>query len=263
MIGDNVLRGEPFEGIDIFDIHAHIGRTADFMQLDTCAGDVVRTLDRLGAACACVSSILSIHCDTPRGNREVLDAVKRYPGRLYGYLTVSPHDNAADPSPYFAETGMLGMKVHAAFHRTRIEDERYAPFYEYADRHSLPVLFHAWEARDSAAIAALAKRYHNARFIIGHGAMREWNVKKEAIEAVRRYENVFADTTVSTAYDGAIEFAVKRIGAQRLCYGSDLPFYDCRHVLGKVATSLLSDGDKEKILGGNARRILFAAGQNS
>ncbi|MBR5427451.1 MAG: amidohydrolase family protein, partial [Clostridia bacterium] len=45
-------------------------------------------------------------------------------------------------------------------------------------------------------------------------------------------------------------------GADRLCYGSDLPFYDCRHVVGKVATSRLTDGEKEKILGGNARRIL-------
>ena len=86
--------------------------------------------------------------------------------------------------------------------------------------------------------------------------MRIWQVKREAIEAVRHNENVFADTTVSVAYDGAIEDAVKRIGAQRLCYGSDLPFYDCRHVLGKVATSRLPDADKRRILGVNAKMIL-------
>jgi predicted TIM-barrel fold metal-dependent hydrolase len=68
---------------------------------------------------------------------------------------------------------------------------------------------------------------------------------------------VFADTTVSVAYDGAVEYAVSVLGADRLLYGSDLPFYDCRHVVGKVATARLPDADKEKILGGNARRILF------
>ena len=86
--------------------------------------------------------------------------------------------------------------------------------------------------------------------------MRIWEVKREAIKAVQKYENVFADTTVSVAYDGAIEDAVSRIGADRLCYGSDVPFYDCRHVLGKVATSKLNDADKEKVLGLNAKRIL-------
>ena len=224
MIGENVLRGEPFEGIDIVDIHAHIQNTSDFMQLGTDPAEVVRTMDTLGVTAACVSSIFSIHCDCPRGNEAVLRAVRAYPGRLYGYLTVSPHMNGVDPAPFFAEPGFVGMKVHAAFHRASIDDPRYAPFFEYADRRGLPVLFHAWEAADSVHIAALAKRYRGAKLIVGHGAMREWKVKREAIDAVRRYENVFADTAISAAYDGAVESAVNALGADRLCYGSDLPF---------------------------------------
>ena len=148
------------------------------------------------------------------------------------------------------------MKVHAAFHRAAINDPRYEPFFEYADRHSLPVLFHTGEIADILHVAQIAARYRSAKFIIGHGAMRVWEVKREVVDAVRKYDNVFADTTISVAYDGAIEDTVSRIGADRLCYGSDVPFYDCRHVLGKVATSKLSDSDKEKILGLNAKRIL-------
>ena len=256
MIGANVLEGLPFKNEFIFDIHAHINGTSDFQMLDTAPADVVRTMETLGISGACVSSVLSIHCDCARGNENVRAAVRAFPGKLYGYLTASPHENGVDPAPFFAEPGFLGFKVHAAFHRTTVDDPRYAPFLEYANAHSLPVLYHAWEAADCAGIAALAKRYPQAKFIIGHGAMRIWQVKREAIEAVRHNENVFADTTVSVAYDGAIEDAVKRIGAQRLCYGSDLPFYDCRHVLGKVAASRLPDADKRRILGENAKEIL-------
>ena len=256
MIGANVYEGRPFEGVFIFDIHAHINETSDFQMTHTTPAEVAGTMEKLGISGGCVSSILSIHADCPRGNRNVLAATERFPGRLYGYVTVSPHDNEIDLDPFFAHPGIRGLKVHAAFHRTTIGDPRYDPFYEYADKRGLPVLFHAWEAADSAAIAKLAARYRCAQFIIGHGVMRTWEVKKEAIAAVERYENVFADTTVSVAYDGAVEYAVSRIGADRLCYGSDLPFYDCRHVVGKVATAKLSDADKEKILGGNARRIL-------
>ncbi|MCR5041979.1 MAG: amidohydrolase family protein [Clostridia bacterium] len=257
MIGDNVLSGEPFRGVDIFDIHAHIHQTSDFQMLDTTPDDVVKTMDALGISGACVSSITSIHSDCRLGNELMLDAVKRHSGRLYGYVVVSPHDTDVDLSRYFEYPGILGLKVHAAFHRTTIDDPGYIPFWEFADGRSLPVLFHAWEAADSVCIAKLAERYRCAKFIIGHGAVRIKEVRREAVNAVRRFENVWADTTISLSPDGTIEDAAAKLGADRLCYGSDIPFYDCRHVLGKVATSRLSDAEKEKILGQNARRILF------
>ena len=256
MIGENVLRGKPFDGVFIFDIHAHLHQTSDFQMTHTAPEDVAATMDKLGISGGCVSSILSIHADCRLGNRLMLDAVTKYPGRLYGYVTVSPHDNGIDLDPFFAHPGVKGLKVHAAFHRASIDDARYDPFFEYADKKGLPVLFHAWEIADILHIAKLAARYPGAKLIIGHGAMRTWEVKREVIAAVKKYENVFADTTVSVAYDGAVEYAAKQLGADRLCYGSDIPFYDCRHVVGKVATSRLSDEAKEKILGGNARRIL-------
>ena len=258
MIGENVLSGEPFRGVDIFDIHAHIHQTSDFQMLSPTPADVVKTMDALGISGACVSSILSIHSDCRLGNELMLDALERFPGRLFGYAVVSPYDPDVDLTRYFDRPGVLGLKVHAAFHRTTIDDPGYIPFWEFADRRSLPVLFHAWEAADSACIARLAERYRCAKFIIGHGAMRIGEVRREAVSAVRRFENVWADTTVSLAPDGTIEDAASKLGADRLCYGSDIPFYDCRHVLGKVATSRLSDADKEKILGLNARKILFA-----
>ena len=259
MIGENVLEGLPFTGVDIFDVHAHLDATSDFQMLGTTPTAVVNTLDALGIAGACVSSILSIHADCAHGNRNMLAAVKEFPGRLYGYITVSPHGAPVDPAPFFETPGVLGLKVHAAFHRSAIDDPHYDPYYEYANAHALPVLFHAWEAADVANIAKLAARFPAAKLIVGHGAMRTWEVKREVIAAVQRYENVFADTTVSVAYDGAVEYAVSVLGADRLLYGSDLPFYDCRHVVGKVATARLSDTEKEKILAGNARRILFRA----
>ncbi len=257
MIGENVLQGLPFpDDLFIFDIHAHVHQTSDFQMTHTSPAEVAATMDKLGIDGGCVSSILSIHCDCPLGNELVKQAVQEHKDKLYGYLTVSPHDHDVDLDEWFAEPKFRGMKVHAAFHRSAINDPRYDFFYEYADARGLPILFHAWEAVDSVRIAQVAARFPHTKLIIGHGAMRTWEVKQEVIKAVRRYDNVFADTTVSVAYDGAIEWAVNEIGADRLCYGSDIPFYDCRHVVGKVATAKLTDEQKRKILGGNAKQIL-------
>ena len=256
MIGENVLMGRPFDDVYVFDIHAHVHQTSDFMMLHASPAEVAGTMQKLGIDGGCVSSIFSIHADCRMGNELVRQAVREYPEKLFAYLTVSPNDRDVDLDGFFSDPKFRGMKVHAAFHRSRIDDPRYDFFYEYADAHGLPVLFHAWEAIDSVHIAQVAARFPHAKLIIGHGAMRHWEVKREAIAAVRRYENVFADTTVSVACDGAIEWIVNEIGADRLCYGSDVPFYDCRHVVGKVATAKLTDDEKRKILGENARKIL-------
>lgn len=257
MIGENVLRGLPFgEDVFIFDIHAHVHQTSDFQMTHTTPAEVAATMGKLGIDGGCVSSILSIHADCPLGNGLVRQAVHEHPEKLYGYVTVSPHDRDVDLDSFFSDPKFRGMKVHAAFHRSAINDPWYDCFYEYADVRSLPILFHAWEAVDCVHIAQVAKRFPHTKLIIGHGAMRPWAVRREAVAAIRNYENVFADTTVSVACDGAVEWIVNEIGADRLCYGSDFPFFDCRQVVGKVATAKLSDGDKRKILGENARMLL-------
>ena len=44
-------------------------------------------------------------------------------------------------------------------------------------------------------------------------------------------------------------------GAERVLYGSDIPFVDPRGQLGRVAFARLPDDDLRLILGGNARRL--------
>ena len=257
MIGENVRQGQPFgDDVFIFDFHAHVHQTSDFQMLHTSPREVAATMEKLGIDGGCVSSILSIHADCAIGNDLVKQAVRDCPEKLFAYLTVSPHLRDVDLNGWFADPKFKGIKVHAAFHRSAINDPRYDLFYEYADAHGLPVLFHAWETADCAHVAQVAARFPHAKLIIGHGAMRTWEAKREVISAVRKFDNVFADTTVSVTYDGAVEWIVNEIGADRLCYGSDFPFFDCRSVVGKVATAKLTDEEKRKILGGNARMIL-------
>ena len=67
--------------------------------------------------------------------------------------------------------------------------------------------------------------------------------------------SVFIDTTISSTYEGAIEWIVSKVGADRVLYGSDIPFFDCRQTFGKLALSKLSETDKIKIYGENAKKI--------
>ena len=259
MIRQKVLKGQPFDEEFVFDIHGHLGTLADFQIVDGDAQSIAVTLDRLGINGIAMSSLVSIHSDCRLGNQLLQEAIGRFPDKFFGYVTVSPWLDDIPLDMYFRDkhSNMVGIKIHAAMHGSSINDKRYLPYLEFADKKGLPVLLHTWEVADIIHIAQLAEKFRNAVFIVGHSAMRSYEVKQEVVKAVRKYDNILVDTTISVAYDGAIEWIVSQIGADRVLYGSDLPFYDCRFVLGKLGLSRLSDSEKLKILGENARKLLF------
>jgi len=49
---------------------------------------------------------------------------------------------------------------------------------------------------------------------------------------------------------------VNEAGADRVLFGSDMPLMDPRSQIGKIITARISDEAKQKILGGNASRLL-------
>ena len=251
------LEGLPFEEVYLFDVHGHLDTNTEMLYPDMDPAGVVKTMDRMGVNGICVSSMLATTADPKLGNDRVQEAVRQFPGRIYGYVAANPYYEELRFEDYFTKgSGMLGFKIHAAHNGTSIRDERYLLYMEYADKHRLPVLFHAWERQDVEDVAYLAGTYRNCPLILGHSGVRSYPVRMAAIEAVKKYENIYVDTAVSITYDGSLEWLASRIGTDRILYGSDLPFFDCRQVLGNIVLSDLTMKEKEKILGGNARKIL-------
>ena len=54
---------------------------------------------------------------------------------------------------------------------------------------------------------------------------------------------------------GLVEMLVGGVGADRLLFGTDLPFLDCRMQIGRMAFSALDDQQLTQVLAGNARRL--------
>ena len=61
------------------------------------------------------------------------------------------------------------------------------------------------------------------------------------------------ETTLSAPTEGDLEWIVGKVGADRVAYGSDLTAFECAHILGTILMSRLTDTEKEKILGLNAK----------
>lgn len=260
MIASKALRGEALDDIFIFDAHGHIDSTNNVLLPDNDPASMLKTLDRVGVNAICVSSCAAFDTYPDMGNDNVIAAAQKFPGRFFGYAVPTPHYDY-DVSKYFYEgSGMIGVKIHASIQQTAITNPNFDPAYEFADKHGLPILYHTWNEPEVKCVHEVAKRYKNAKHIIAHSAFTNYGAKLACIEAIKECENVFVDTAISMTYDGTIEWIVDKVGVDRVLFGTDLSFFDCRQTVGKLALSRLSDGDKIKIFGENAKKVFDLKG---
>jgi len=253
---NRALQGLPMDNIFIFDIHGHLGQTRIIQTCDYDAEDIVKKMDFLGVNAIAVSANAALQSDPWLGNQITVDAAKKYPVRIYAYIVPTPHYEGFDFESYFGSPGVIGIKMHACEQQTMLNNPAYIPALEFANKNALPILFHTWEPFEVQQAVEIAKTYKDAPVIIGHSGFTGFASKQIAIEACNLLDNVFVDTAISSTYDGAIEWLVNKVGADKVLFGTDLPFYECAHNIGKIALSKLGEKDKLKIFGENAKKLL-------
>lgn len=242
----------------IIDCHLHIGKVMNFYSGGHSAEDLIATMDRLGIQAGCVSSMYAIGPDVPAGNEEIAAAVKRYPGRLYGMLCVNPHypEEIGEQIERHMRSGCFRQfKLHPFLHGAESDHRGYEPVYEYADAHRMSILIHTWGVHDVRLFASVARKYPNAIFMMGHTG-GEPSAILEATELALGQDNIVLDITSSWNYTGAIEYMVRKVGSERVLFGSDAVFNSQSAALGRVLYAKLPDKDKENIVGLNIARII-------
>jgi len=254
---DHVFLSKELKDTLVVDVHIHVGGSTRYQKPGNDAASVIHTMDRLGVDKVCASCSPGAYCDFIWGNETCGNAHEAYPDRILSYVVVNPNYDT-DLDDYFVrDNRFFGIKaIPFVQGNLRIDSPGMQRYYEYADKKGLPVLFHAWQTTEIQDATAVAKRYPNARFIFGHSGFVHAEGKAEAIKACKECENVILDTTLSDVYDGALEWIAHKVGVDRLVYGTDLTAFECSHILGRVLMSRLSDTDKEKILGLNAKEFL-------
>ena len=103
-------------------------------------------------------------------------------------------------------------------------------------------------------IVQVAKRHPEARVILGHSG-GEYDGILEAISIARSFPHIYLDTASSRLYPGVIEEMVRGVGAEKVLYGSDMPFLNPVTQIAKVVYSNIPVSDKKNILGLNAARL--------
>jgi predicted TIM-barrel fold metal-dependent hydrolase len=209
------------------------------------------------------SIILSPHAalsgDTREGNREMLEAVSRFPGRIYGYCTINPNfpaDMKGELDACLGQEGVVGIKIHPGIHRYDVNGENYKPLWERVNAERRMILVHTWGLSGGCGASdmkKIAESYPDARILLGHSCYGAW---KEAIALASNFPNVYLELTAASHAFGLLEWMCREAGSKKVLYGTDYPWFDPYAAIGCVIYAKISEEDMHNILWANAEGLL-------
>ncbi len=168
----------------------------------------------------------------------------------------------------YLKQGARALKIHAAMDGEEEKSPRYRALLRVASDANLPVILHTgcFHSRilyrdshqgDPRNFIKWYQSYPDTRFILAHMNLHEPGV---ALDLCEEFPNLFVDTSWQPAE--AIGEAVRRIGADRVLFGTDWPLIGNNMLVGKqrvencFETGLLNESQARLILGENAIRLL-------
>lgn len=256
------LHGEPLDDILIVDAHTHLGRLAEFhVPQPSDERGMLLQMDRLGVNRVVCAPFLAWGPSPEEGHAYLAGVLSRYPDRFSGYVVYNPsfgvEYSLAQLEKWFRTPGFVGIKIAPSSHGYAADAGVYEPMWSWANERELPVLSHTWRGSvedHPGLFVKIAKQYPHVKILLGHSGGDPAGMR-EAIEAARQCPNLFLELASSQTAFGIVELMVRKLGSERVVYGTDIPFIDGRWKFGQVLSARVPDGDKEKILGKNAARL--------
>lgn len=207
-----------------------------------------------------------------RRNEWTCEMSRRYP-RLVAFIGLDPTMSGEELVAEIEarrEEGARGIKLHPPNQRFFPNDRRLWPAYERAQELGLPIIFHSGAFALGPGHSDFAHPRHfpevlaafpELTVVMAHMAFGDFAA---CADLARAYANVSFDccyvingTEKSPALDDeAAAAALRRVGAERVMFGSDYPWFDPVLDSARIQRLPLAEGEKRAILHDNAVRIL-------
>ncbi|MDP6556488.1 MAG: amidohydrolase family protein [Pirellulaceae bacterium] len=198
--------------------------------------------------------------DFRRQNDQVLEALGKWPDRLFGFAYLSghhPQESLKEIERCIADGPMVGIKLWVA---RKCSNEALDPIIARCGELNAAIYQHTWlktqgnyEGESTPMdLALLAARHSTVPIICGHTG-GDWT---RGIRAVRANKNVSIGIGGSEPTSGFVEMAVRELGADRVIYGSDAGGRSFSSQLAKVYGAEIPHVAKQLILGHNLKRML-------
>jgi uncharacterized protein len=237
---------------------------------DISVDELLRRMDRAQVDRALTWLRPPYHRDVAAGNRYVCRAAREHPDRIIGFGWADPHFGLGamreESDRCLDEYGFAGIKLNGAQNEFTIDDPVLVmPLLEHLAARGAIVAFHvgadAPEATHPHRLGRIAGLFPDTRFLMVHmGGVGFHDLSDPAIEVLQAHPNI---TAIGSAVRPVnVLKALRALGPDRICFGSDAPF-NLIHVEVAAYEALLKDElpapDRARVMAGNIASLLDIA----
>ncbi len=225
-------------------------------------GQLVYRMDEWGIDRACLLSVAT----KPSQMRVINDwAAALGSERILPFGALHPAaEDVYEEAERIRSMGLYGIKLHPDDQHFMIDDPSLDGFYDFLTELGLPVIFHAgWDCSSPELIhcppertVKMIKRHPKMKMVFAHlGGNDQWESVLELLAGLDG--EIYLDTSYTgKCPEGLMTDIIRKHGADRILFGSDCPWESAAKMAEKLLRLPLTDDEREKIMGGNAERLL-------
>lgn len=226
-----------------------------FQQLEfETAEDLIKKMDLYGIDEAYAYSSYSVKTNPVDGNYMLADQIKGYEKRIKPCWVVIPTWDIESPNKLEDELKKYDVRLVRMFpteHQYSVEPWVCDDLYEMLQRNHIPVLFNGTDITPGQ-VHSIASAYPELPIIL---TQCDYGSNRNLYKLFAKHPNVYLEVATYYIYDG-LEDMAKKFGAERMIFGTRMPFQEGAASLGMTLLSDLSDEEKEKIFSGNIDRLI-------
>jgi predicted TIM-barrel fold metal-dependent hydrolase len=246
------------------DVHVHIGE--DHERTYT-AEDALRLMDKNGIDYAVISPVPTYPLpygveSSRRQNNNIAAALQQYPDRFVrGLGVVDPrHGQAAVPEVdrIFSELGLHGLLFSNDKTGLTFDNPTMIEFIKTASKYDNPIIM-AYTSQYSVLQAPFMLRKVAEMFpeltFINASAMKDTTHSNNSRYISASLPNVYIDMANMHQLMTPVEWALRDVGADKLLFGSNIPYCDHVYETDIIEAAAISEDEKRKIYYENASRV--------
>jgi len=236
----------------VCDVHVHVGDYFSGIDVSFPLEKLTKIMDKYRIESALVSSRT---VNAEKETRRIIKALRNN-RKLYAFIRTDP-ENYKLPEYLRSMERLLqnndriiGIKVNPSLEKHRITDNIYKGALEILSDLDAVLLLHCgrWVEMSGWHYGVeIAKQYPKIKVVLAHMGGTHPDLSFPAMEASRKLSNVYMDTS-QTRQTVVIKIGIERLGAERILFGSDMPWGDyLQNLLGVVVLDL-DESTRNRIL---------------
>ena len=237
------------------------------------ADGLIELMDREGIDRVVVSGLECVmYRNVQKGNELLAERISGHRERLIPAAVINPaYAEAAEDAALCIDTmGMKAIRLYPNYHGYVLTDPCVRDVAAVAQERDVPlcIAFRAEDERqrhwlladlpavEPADVLGLARAFPDVHFVLERGTFGQ--IRRMAADAPET-TNWLVETSarfLAGPPNPGLKEIVETLGSERVLFGTDIPLQYPRVAFIRLDSLGLEEGDREKIMGGNAARIL-------